>query len=153
MAGYSPVEAYVLLADFAQTDSNGKVNALGMGWSVTRSPTPHMAVIVFVRVGWNETNRAHHMTLSLLTADGKHAVTVPGPVGDVPLQIQGEFEAGRPAGLPQGSTIDHAFTINIAQALPLEPGRYEWRLVINDHEEETWRAAFVVNGSTSAPPS
>jgi hypothetical protein len=88
------------------------------------------------------------MTLSLLTADGEHAV--PGPVGEVPLQIQGEFEAGRPsAGLDDRPRIYDQH----AQALPLEAGRYEWRLAINDHEEETWRAAFVVNGSTSAPPS
>lgn len=152
MAGYAPVEAHVLLADFAQTDPSGKVNALGMGWSVTRSPTSPMAVIVFVKVGWNETNRAHTMSVSLLTADGAHAVTVPGPVGEVPLQVQGEFEVGRPAGLPEGSTIDHALAVNI-QPLPLEPGRYEWRLTIDDREDETWRAAFVVKSSEGAPAS
>lgn len=146
------MEAHVLLADFAQTDPTGKINALGMGWSVTQSPTPHMAVVVMVKVGWNETNRLHRMTLNLLTADGKHAVTVPGPVGQQPLslQVQGEFEVGRPPGLPEGSTIDHALAINIAAGLHLAPGRYEWRLTIDTHEEETWRAAFVVNQSNSS---
>lgn len=147
------MEAHVLLADFAQTDPSGKVHALGMGWSLTRSPTPPMAVIVMVKIGWNETNHPHHMTLSLLTADGEHAVTVPGPVGQVPLQVQGEFEVGRPAGIPEGSTIDHALAVNIAQPLPLEPGRYEWRLTIDDHEEDIWRAAFVVSQPKSATPS
>lgn len=146
------MEAHVLLADFAQTDPTGKVHALGMGWSLTQSPTPPMAVIVIVKVGWDETNRPHHMALSLVTADGEHAVTVPGPMGEVPLEVQGEFQVGRPAGLPEGSTIDHALAVNITQALLLEAGRYEWRLMIDDHEEGSWRAAFVVN-QKSSPPS
>lgn len=146
------MEAHVLLADFAQTDPNGKVNALGIGWSLTPSPIPHMAVIVIIKVAWTETNRPHRMTLSLLTADGTHAVMVPGPVGQIPLQIQAEFEVGRPPGLPEGSTIDHALAVNMS-ALPLEPGRYEWRLVIDDHDEDSWRAAFVVSQSKTPPAS
>lgn len=138
------MEAHVLLADFAQTDPTGKVNALGMAWSVARSPIQHMAVIVIVKVGWTETNQAHRMTLSLLTADGEHAVTTPGPLGEVPLRIEGTFEVGRPPGLAQGFTIDHALAVNLAQPLALPPGRYEWRLAIDDGEADAWRAAFTV---------
>lgn len=149
------MEAHVLLADFAQVDQAGKVNALGIGWGVTTSPTPHMAVIVMVKVGWNEANRPHRMILSLLTADGEHAVTVPGPVGEqlVPLHVEGEFQVGRPAGLPEGSTLDHALAVNLAAGVSLLPGRYEWRLTIDGHVEETWRAAFVVNQPKSFKPS
>lgn len=69
-----------------------------------------------------------------------------------PLQIQGEFEVGRPPGVPEGSAIDHALAVNM-QSLPLEPGRYEWRLKIDDHEEESWRAAFVVKSPKNSSPS
>lgn len=138
------MEAHVLLADFAQTDSTGKVNALGLGWSVVSTPTPHHAVVVILRVGWNETNRKHHLTLSLLTADGKDAVQVPTPVGTQPLAVEADFEVGRPPGLPPGSSIDHSMAINISAGLPLTPGRYEWRMRIGDMEPESWRASFIV---------
>jgi hypothetical protein len=144
------VEAHVLLADFAQADASAKVNALGLGWSVTQTPTSNMAVIVMIKVGWNETNQKHQLSLNLLTADGQHAVNAPTPLGMQPLEVTGEFEVGRPAGLPEGSTIDHALAVNVAPGLPLVPGRYEWRLRIDDHEEITWRAAFVVRSPTPA---
>lgn len=143
------MEAHVLLADFAQTDMSGKVNALGLGWSVTQTPTSNMAVVVMVKVGWNETNQKHRLRLNLLTTDGHHAVNVPTPLGVQPLQLEGEFEVGRPADLPEGSTIDHALAVNVGPGLALPPGRYEWRLKIDDQDEATWRAAFVVRGPAS----
>jgi hypothetical protein len=110
-----------------------------------------MAVVVMVKVGWNETNRKHRLSLNLLTADGQHAVQAPTPFGVQPLQVEGEFEVGHPAGLPEGSTIDHALAVNVAPSLPLTPGRYEWRLKIDDVENATWRAAFVVLSPTNEP--
>lgn len=138
------MEAHVLLADFALADVSGKVNALGLGWSFTTTPTSNMAVVVMVKVGWNETNRKHRLSLDLLTADGHHAVSAPTPLGMQPLRVEGGFEVGRPAGLPEGSTIDHLLAVNVAPGLPLTPGRYEWRLKIDDQGDATWRAAFVV---------
>jgi len=138
------VEAHVLLADFAQSDQTGKVNALGLGWSITSVPTPHHAVVVLLHVGWDETNTQHHLTLRLLTTDGQDAVEVPTPFGPQPLQVEMDFEVGRPAGLAAGSTIDHGVAINVGAGLPLQPGRYEWRLQIGPDEREGWRAPFAV---------
>lgn len=138
------MEAHVLLADFAQSDNSGKVNALGLGWSVTGTPTPNHAVVIVLRVGWDEANIGHHLVLRLLTADGFNAVEVPTPFGSQPLVVEVGFEVGRPPGLAQGSTIDHSLAINIGPGLPLTPGRYEWRLQINDREQADWRAAFTV---------
>lgn len=146
------MEAHVLLADFAQSDSSGKVNALGLGWSVTGSPTPHHAVVVVLRVGWHEANIKHRLTLRLLTADGRNAVEVPTPFGSQPLRVEAEFEVGRPPGLPQGSTIDHSLGINVGPGLALTPGRHEWRLQIDDQEREDWRAAFTVRPQQTAGP-
>lgn len=138
------MEAHVLLADFAQSDSSGKVNALGLGWSVTGIPTPHHAVVIILRVGWDETNIKHRLALRLLTADGLNAVEVPTPFGSQALTVEAEFEVGRPPGIAQGSSIDHSLAINVGPGLPLTPGRYEWRLHIDDREREEWRAAFTV---------
>jgi hypothetical protein len=88
------------------------------------------------------------MTLSLLTADGANAVEAPTPFGPQPLQVEMDFEVGRPPGLAQGSTIDHAVAINVGPRLPLAPGRYEWRLRINDTDREGRRAPFLVRART-----
>jgi hypothetical protein len=138
------VEAHVLLADYAQGDNVGKVNALGLGWSVTTTPTPHHAVVVMLRVGWDETNVEHQLSLRLLNADGLSAVDVPTPFGSQPLLIEVTFEVGRPPGLARGSTIDHSLAINVGPGLPLAPGRYEWRVEIDGAPRDEWRAAFTV---------
>lgn len=146
------MEAHVLLADFAQSDSSGKVNALGLGWGVIGTPTPHHAVIVTLRVGWDETNVKHHLTLRLLTADGLNAVEVPTPFGSQSLMVEADFEVGRPAGIAQGSSIDHSLAINIGAGLPLTPGRYEWRLHIDNQDRDEWRAPFTVRQGQQAGP-
>ena len=141
----------MLLADFAQGDNTGKVNALGLGWSVTTTPTPHHAVVIILKVGWDEANIQHHMTLTLLNADGGN-VEVPTPVGAQPLMVEVDFEVGRPPGLARGSSIDHSTAINVGPGLPLPPGRYEWRMRIDDDQREEWRAAFVVRGGVQPQP-
>jgi hypothetical protein len=110
-----------------------------------------MAVVVMVKGGCNETNRKHRLSLNLLTADGQHAVHGPSPLGMQPLRVEGEFEVGHPAGLPEGSTIDHALAVNVGPGLTLTPGRYEWRLKIDNVEDVTWRAAFIVRDPTGEP--
>lgn len=146
------MEAHVLLADFAQSDNSGKVNALGLGWSVTGTPTPNHAVVIVLRVGWDEANIQHRLVLRLLTADGLNAVEVPTPFGSQPLVVEVGLEVGRPPGLAQGSTIDHSLAINVGPGLPLTPGRYEWRLRINDQEQDDWRAAFTVRPAQVVSP-
>lgn len=141
------MKAHVLLADFAQSDGAGKIGALGLGWTTTVTPTPPQAVIVLLRVGWTETNRPHELELSLLTEDGKHAVMAPGPLGEVPLQVQATVEVGRPVGIPEGSDVDHNFAINLPPGLPLQPGRHEWRLTIDGKHDEAWTAPFFVRSA------
>ncbi|MGB6164502.1 MAG: hypothetical protein WCF33_16020 [Pseudonocardiaceae bacterium] len=99
--------------------------------------------MVILRVAWDETNINHHLTLQLLTADGRNAVEVATPFGSQPLMVEADFEVGRPPGFAQGSSIDHSLAINIA-AMPLAPGRYEWRLQVGNEQREDWRAAFTV---------
>jgi hypothetical protein len=65
-----------------------------------------------------------------LSADDK-PVTVDAPLGRQELSAQGSIAVGRPAGLEPGSDIDAAFVLNVP-ALPLTPGRYQWRLDIGD---------------------
>lgn len=143
------MKATVLLADYAITDPAGKIHAIGMGWSTIPTPTPPHGLIVLLEVAWDETNRKVQFLAELVDADGK-PVTLPGPVGAMPVQIQGDVEAGRPPGLPHGTPIICPLTVNVGPGLALIAGqRYEWRLSIDGKSNADWSASFLV---TAHPP-
>lgn len=135
----------LMLADFAQV-VGGKLYIMGGGWSLTGpQPTPS-AIALKIEVPWTGTNQKHNFKLELLDPDFK-PVAVPTPVGDTPVVVGGDFEVGRPAGLPAGTPIDLPFAVNIG-ALPLAPGkRYVWKLTIDGETHNDWQIAF----STRAP--
>jgi hypothetical protein len=130
----------MLLADAVQA-VNGKLYILGGGWSITGpAPTPS-AIAIKVDVPWDEANRKHHFRLALVDADGQ-AVSVPGPIQDIPVEVTGEFEAGRPPGLKPGSPLDVVLALNIGP-LQLQPdSRYVWRCWIDDQTREDWAVSF-----------
>lgn len=135
----------LLLADSAQA-VQGKLYVLGGGWSIIGpDPTP-MAIAIKVEVPWDEANKRHILTLALLNADGQ-PVMVPTPTGDRPVELNGEFEVGRPPGLKPGTPLDVALAINIGP-LPLSPdGRYVWRCSIDSRSAEDWQVAFTTRPS------
>lgn len=131
----------MLLADAAQA-VGGKLYILGGGWSVTGPDPIPSAIALKIEVPWTATNRKHQLILKLLDADGQ-AVKAKTAAGEHPVEFRGDFEVGRPAGLPEGTPLDVALAINLGP-LPLEPGRrYEWKCFIDDETGEDWRAAFM----------
>jgi hypothetical protein len=138
-----PFRVTMLLADSAQVSEN-KLYILGGGWDLTGpGPTPS-AVAMLIQVPWDQTNRRHRWRLELVDSDGQSVVLATPMGNEEPVQVTGEFEVGRPPGIPPGTPIHVpvAFTIG---ALPLEPGhRYEWRLTIGRESDEDWRLAFNV---------
>ena len=136
------MKTMVLLCDHAQ-EVAGKLYILGGGWSIYRGTPVTMGLAVKIGVPWELANTPHSFTASLVTEDGGDPV-LPKPEGGAgpsPIQFEGRFEAGRPAGVPPGSDLDAPFAVNIA-GLPLAPGRYEWRLAIDGEPIE--RIAFTV---------
>lgn len=128
----------MLLADAAQ-EVNGKLYVLGGGWSVTGPDVPPMALAVKLDVPWSEANQQHQFTLVLVDTDGRPAI-----VGnEQQVRVEGNFEVGRPAGLPAGSDIDFAFAINVPP-FALSPGRYAWQLSIDGDTGEDWLRPFQV---------
>jgi hypothetical protein len=128
------MRAALVLCDYAAQDiQGGKVHLMGAGWSVTGPmPTPH-AVAAFVKVGWDEANVRHELSLRLVNSDGA-TVSLPGPAGEQRIEFPGRLEVPRPAGVPHGSEIDATFVVSIG-ALPLTPGqRYRWELSIDGEE-------------------
>jgi hypothetical protein len=127
----SPLEVHLLLCDSAQAE-NGKVHMLGAGWSITSSPTAPHAVAVLIKVPWDRANQSMDLSLQLLDPDGS-PVKVPTAEGPVVIGTEAKIEVGRPPGLAHGSMLDASFALSIP-SLPLEPGRYEWRLTVADQE-------------------
>ena len=131
----------MLLADFAQV-VQGKLYIMGGGWSVTGPQPQPSAVALKIEVPWTQTNRRHEFKLELLDADGR-AVVLPGPEGEKPVIMAGQFEVGRPPGVSPGTPIDMPLALTMGP-LPLMGGRYLWKLSINNATKEEWEAAFTV---------
>ncbi len=87
---------FLILADAAQVQGD-KLYMLGGGWSVFWAkafPAQHqLSVAAAILVPWLETNRRHQFR-----------VTVRTEAGATLAEFGGEFEKGRPAGLPAGSS-------------------------------------------------
>jgi hypothetical protein len=143
------VRVTLLLADAAQAVT-GKLYVLGGGWSLTGPDPAPMALAIKIEVPWDRANMKHRWRLELLDGDGAPVDVPSGPERtQQPLRIEGEFEAGRPAGLRPGTPLDVTLALNLAP-LPLAPGgRYVWRLSIDGWDED-WQVAF---STRPAPPA
>ena len=140
----------MILADSAQA-VGGKLYILGGGWNLTTGGIPS-AVAVVLNVSWDMANTRHEWRLELVDSDDQ-PVRPPGQ--DEVIAAGGAFEIGRPAGLPIGTELISPIAINLGP-LPLEPGRYVWRLLIDGDPLETARVAFNVMQRDDAggiPPS
>lgn len=139
------MKALLVLADAGEA-SNGKISALGVGWSVTASPTPPMSLLIFIDCPWDQTNRQHQLAIELVDTDG-HAVALgQGPLGQPQtLEIKAGFEAGRPPGTAPGTPIRQSLAINVGPGLPLTPGqKYEFRLSIDNEPMDSWLSTFSI---------
>ena len=132
----------LLLADFARV-ANGKLDVIGGGWSTMNSLGPFgFFVAALFQIPWDQTNEKHLFRLELLDADGQGVAT---PDGET-IRAEGEFEAGRPAGLRPGTPVDAPLVVPFGP-LVLEEGRYEIRLTIDDETKEDWFVAFTVRNA------
>jgi hypothetical protein len=137
----------MMLADSAQA-VNGKLYILGGGWSITGPQPVPSAIALKIEVPWTGANQKHSLKLELVDSDF-HPVLVPTPAGNAPVLLTGDFEVGRPAGLPPGTPLDIPFAFNIPPLL-LAPGkRYVWKLMIDGDANNEWQVAF----STRPAPS
>jgi hypothetical protein len=130
----------LLLADFARVSDN-KLDVLGGGWSIMHAGGPFgFFVAALFQVPWDRTNTKHQFRFDLLDADGQ---AIPAAGGEDTVHFEGEFEAGRPAGLTIGTPVDIPLVVPFGPLL-LDSGRYEIRLTINGETKEDWFVAFSV---------
>jgi hypothetical protein len=128
----------LFLADSAQI-ADGKLMVLGGGVTNVGGP---VAIAGFVYVGWDETNKKHKLTVTLVDAAGQ----VPAAAQ---IKIEANFEMGRPPNVPAGSTLPMPIAVMLGP-LPLAPGEYEFRVQLDDQGLPEWNIPFVSLGNN--PP-
>jgi hypothetical protein len=136
------VKATLLLADYAVV-SDGKLTIVGGGWSQTGPEPAPFGIGLLIQVPWDQANTMHSFAVQLLDADGESVVVDTDEEGEQPVAFGGDFEVGRPPGLKPGTPLDFPVAMN-STPLPLEPGRYEWRLTIDGESRQDWTLAFTV---------
>ena len=128
--------------------SDGKLTIVGGGWSQTGPEPAPFGIGLLIQVPWDQANTLHVFRVELLDADGAAVSFDEDDIdseseSDPSVQFGGEFEVGRPPGLKPGTPLDFPVAVNSAP-LPLEPGRYEWRLTIDEQSRQDWTLPFTV---------
>ncbi|MEX0749579.1 MAG: hypothetical protein WD359_02120 [Dehalococcoidia bacterium] len=132
---------WLILADHADIVGN-KLYLNGGGWDVlsvlNAFPSQRMVGIAAAfRVEWNETNQRHNVEIEVLSADGASLA-----------KVGGQFEVGRPPGLPPGQAQRAQLALNVGLNVPA-PGVYE--IVSRIEGQEDSRTAFNVVSGPALP--
>jgi hypothetical protein len=133
---------WIILADGAQVMGN-KLYVLGGGWDVLRvnSEFPiqqQVSLAVSFSVPWDETNMKHNFEIAIMHEDDNREIA----------KVGGQFEVGRPAGIPVGSTQRSQMAVTLPLAIQ-KPGTH----VISTRLEgtEKRRTTFRVMGGKPIP--
>jgi hypothetical protein len=118
---------------------DGKLYVLGGGWSVTGPQPAAMAIALKIDVPWDQANTRHTWRLELVDADGQ-PFQLPDEGG--PVEVEQEFEIGRPPGIKPGTSLDFVVALNVPPLLLKPSSQYAWRLTIDGEGHEDWRLPF-----------
>ena len=125
---------WLILGDFAEVVGN-KLYLMGGGWDVltinSEFPVQHRcAVAASFKIPWDETNQRHNVEIEIATEDGKMLA-----------KAGGQFEVGRPAGIPPGQEQRWQLALNLE--MPIEqPGTFA--VVARVEDQEMKRSRFNV---------
>ena len=136
------MKVYPFLADAAQVES-GKVGALGLGWSTCPTPIPPFALVVFVDIELDELRPEYHLRFDLLDENGDQVV-LPGPDGPTAISLELKGQVQVRGEHRKGTQVRWPVAVNVQGAIPLEPGRYGWRVSVAEHEADAALAWFEV---------
>ena len=131
---------WLILADAAEVTGQ-KLYLLGGGWdrlTVNKIPASHrIAAAVSFRVPWEETNRKHEFEFEITDGDGARLA-----------RLDGQFEVGRPPGVPQGSPRRGQIALNMIVEFK-RLGTYMISATVDDREARTF-PFFVMPGPALA---
>jgi len=126
---------WLILADYAEAIGD-KLYLMGGGWDVLQIQSTFpvrqkFAIAVAFHVPWDETNQRQPFSLEILTEAGE-------PLG---VTLQGQVEAGRPPGIPPGTSQRVQLAVNLELQLE-KPGGYV--IEVKMGETIMKRASFFV---------
>lgn len=134
------MQAFLVLADSAQGDqASGKVSMLGGDWAIIGPEATSMAVIVLMRIPWEEAGEDREFHLRLVDEAGESVGGQDEEQG-APIRFSGVLRAAVEANLrdPLSRAMDiHAnMAINIMMPQsPLRSGKlYTWLLEVEGKE-------------------
>jgi hypothetical protein len=138
----------MMLADHV-AQAEGKLYIAGGGWTLTGPGAAPSAIAVLIGVPWTLANTKIAFKLALVQQDGEPVQQV-GPVGQAPVEIAGELEVGRPAGVKPGTPLDVPLAINVPPLALASGQRFTWNLTLNGESADGWHLSF---GTRTAPGS
>lgn len=101
---------WMILADYAEI-SNGKLYLMGGAWEFIRAESFPFRKAVFLaaalRIPWNATNEKHGFSFEVQDEDGGQMA-----------RVEGEFETGRPPGIPYGQSQHFPMVLNMGLEFP-----------------------------------
>jgi hypothetical protein len=125
----SPVVLTLLLGDVARV-AEGKLDILGAGWSVTRTPA-NLGVGMLVEIPWAEIGPAHRIEVVLQDEEGQ---VLTKEDGEPVLKIDAELGAHRPPGVVLGLPVTIPIAITCT-GVPLAPGhRFRLQAAVDGHD-------------------
>jgi hypothetical protein len=143
------IQLNLMLAEYAQLHG-GKLFIVGGGlfavFAVGPNAVQQLAVCGTITLPFQELNREHIITITLVDMD-EHPVMVTTPMGEQPFKIEGKLNATLPPLLPRGTSLPMPFAVLFS--LPIQPGSFYFRAVIDSNERSLLRLPFTV---LAAPP-
>lgn len=138
------MKSIVLLADSAQISSDRKLHALGLGWTVTSTPTPPATIVIWVIATVTEAKSEISLRLELVSAHDGAPFMIHSSEGPVPLQIAGKL-AVTPVGPSLSAPLMAPLVFPLPPGLELVAGQtYKWQIHLNDETHPDWSAEFDI---------
>lgn len=146
------VDVTILLADAANLDDAGRVNALGLGWEII-GPPPLSGFTVIVKLTASEERRGERFTIRLQLLDSTGTPVVWGQKDPAePLDVQFNVEVSRASTVPAGMKEGAAVILEMGPGLLLEPGIHEWVASVDGETKPHWRQPFYVRAKPDEFP-
>ncbi|MFD3506767.1 DUF6941 family protein [Nocardia sp. NPDC058666] len=125
----------ILLADAAQDAPNGKISALGAGWTRISHPVRGFVVLGFAELGRDEADRPHKIVITLCDGAGN---PFRGDLDEEVIRVDVGLDGGRADDLAEYESVRIQFAVQIPAGMPTPPGGYEFQAVAdNDPQSRT----------------
>lgn len=161
MGIFQDARAYVLLADHIAVDGAGKINALGVGFTIVGSnpqgATSAQSVAAVIDVPARYAGEQYAISLELRDETAGHVVAIASEAGKAEaLRVQQIVIANKPqlsnVFIPDSVQCRSQVVLAFPTGLQLTHGHsYQWRLEIEGQHRPGWSADFFVAGPTPGP--